>query len=84
MVEKDQLYKHLKDFPQAQLSADVINEEKSGKHNLEVDRLPDLRVKHQNNNPLSSLQEFGRVLQVKWYFPSNLRPKRTSRTHEPN
>ncbi|EFP96282.1 transcription-repair coupling factor [Vibrio caribbeanicus] len=67
-LKKDQLYKRLKDFPQAQLSTDVINEEKSGKHNLEVDRLPDLRVKHQNNNPLSALQEFGESFAGKVVF----------------
>lgn len=56
-LKKDELYHHLKQYPQVQLTLDTI-EEKSGRINLQVSPLPELKAKYNTKEPLATLRQF--------------------------
>ncbi|WP_073586250.1 transcription-repair coupling factor, partial [Vibrio quintilis] len=66
-LQKDHLFARLKQFPSIQLHQTAI-EDKSGRTNALVDLLPDLRLQHQQKEPLSSLRRFSESFEGKIIF----------------
>jgi transcription-repair coupling factor (superfamily II helicase) len=64
---KDELYGHFKTLPQLQLSANSIAE-KAGRSNANIRPLPDLKVQHQNKEPLAALRQFSEQFTGKIVF----------------
>ncbi|OOF24624.1 transcription-repair coupling factor [Salinivibrio sp. IB574] len=56
-LNKDQLFSHLKDYPQLRLSSDNVTE-KAGRENVDISPLPTLTVNHQAKEPLAALRQF--------------------------
>ncbi|MDA0147310.1 transcription-repair coupling factor [Vibrio sp. LaRot3] len=56
-LKKDELFSHLKTFPQAQLNIEPLTE-KSGRVNANIHALPELAVQHQNKEPMAALRQF--------------------------
>ncbi|HAS64040.1 MAG TPA: transcription-repair coupling factor, partial [Vibrio sp.] len=66
-LKKDELFSQFKNLPQALLSIDPISE-KQGRMNPNISALPELKVQHQNKEPMSALRQFNETYQGKIIF----------------
>ncbi|OLQ90376.1 transcription-repair coupling factor [Vibrio panuliri] len=66
-LKKDELFTHFKQLPQAQLSVEPVSE-KQGRSNPNLAALPDIKVQHQNKEPLAALRQFSESYQGRIIF----------------
>ncbi|MBA5761729.1 transcription-repair coupling factor [Vibrio sp. 404] len=66
-LKKDELFSQLKLLPHALLSIDPISE-KQGRVNPNISALPELKVQHQNKEPMAALRQFNESYQGKVIF----------------
>ncbi|WP_162063130.1 transcription-repair coupling factor [Vibrio taketomensis] len=66
-LKKDELFSYFKQLPQALLSIDPVAE-KQGRTNPNISPLPELKVQHQNKEPMAELRQFSESYQGKIIF----------------
>lgn len=66
-LKKDELFSYFKTLPQAVLSVDSIVE-KQGRINPNISPLPELKVQHQNKEPMAALRQFSESYHGKIIF----------------
>ncbi len=66
-LKKDELFSYFKQLPQALLSIDLVAE-KQGRTNPNISPLPELKVQHQNKEPMAELRQFSESYQGKIIF----------------
>ncbi|WP_194437742.1 transcription-repair coupling factor [Vibrio fluminensis] len=66
-LKKDELFSQFKLLPQAALSIDPVTE-KQGRFNPNISSLPELKVQHQNKEPIAALRQFAETYQGKIIF----------------